>query len=78
MQLAVDRRAAVPAGALACVALVERVPAGSEGPGVTRPLVRSVAGPLSREELSTERTVRHFRAMRLPEGARPERLGSAG
>ena len=78
VQLAEDRRAAVPAGALAYVALVERVPAGSEGSGVTRQLVCSAAGPLSLEELSTERTVRHFRAMRLPEGARPERLGSAG
>lgn len=78
VQLTVDRRAALPAGALAYVALVERVPAGSEGSGVTRQLVRSVAGPLSLEELSTTRTVRHFRAMRLPEGARPERLGSVG
>ena len=78
VQLTVDRRAALPAGAQAYVALVERVPAGSEGSGVTRQLVRSVAGPLSLEELSTTRTVRHFRAMRLPEGARPERLGSVG
>ena len=78
VQLTVDRRVALPGGALAYVALVERVPAGSEGSGVTRQLVRSVAGPLSLDELSTGRTVRHFRAMRLPDGARPERLGSVG
>ena len=78
VQLTVDRRTALSAGALAYVALVERVPAGSEGSGVTRQLVRSVAGPLSLDELASTRTVRHFRAMRLPEGARPERLGSVG
>ena len=78
VQLTLDRRAALPGGAVAYVALVERVPAGSEGSDLTRQLVRSVAGPLSLEELSTARTVRHFRAMRLPEGARPERLGSVG
>ena len=78
VQLTVNRRAALPTGAMAYVALVERVPAGSESSDVTRQLVRSVAGPLSLEELSTERTVRHFRAMRLPDGARPERLGSVG
>ena len=78
VQLTVDRRATMPAGAQAYVALVERVPAGSEGSAMTRQLVRAVAGPLSLEELSTERTVRHFRAMRLPEGARAERLGSVG
>ena len=78
VQLTVDRRAALPAGAQAYVALVERVPAGSEGSGVTRQLVRAVAGPLSLEELPTTRRVRHCRAMRLPEGARPERLGSVG
>ena len=78
VQLTVDGRTALPSGAQAYVALVERVPAGSEGSGVTRQLVRAVAGPLSLEELSTARTVRHFRAMRLPEGGRPERLGSVG
>ena len=78
VQLTVDRPAALPAGALAYVALVERVPAGSEGSGVTRQLVRSVAGPLSLDELASTRTVRHFRAMRPPDGARPERLGSVG
>ena len=78
VQLTVDRRAALPAGAQAYVALVERVPAGSEGSGVTRQLVRAVAGPLSLEEQSTVRTVRHFRAMRLPEGTRIEQLGSVG
>ncbi len=78
VQLTVDRRTALSGGSVAYVALVERVPAGGEGSGVTRQLVRSVAGPLSLEEMSTARTVRHFRAMRLPEGARPERLGSVG
>ena len=78
VQLTLDRRNALPGGSVAYVALVERVPAGSEGSGVTRQLVRSVAGPLSLEELSTARTVRHFRAMRPPDGARPERLGSVG
>ena len=78
VQLTVDRRTALPGGSVAYVALVERVPAGSEGSNVTRQLVRSVAGPLSLEELSTERTVRHFRAMRLPGNARPDRLASVG
>jgi hypothetical protein len=47
----VDRRAALLAEALAYVALVERVPAGSEGSDVTRQLVRFVAGPLSLSDM---------------------------
>ena len=78
LQLAVTRRGAYPAGASAYVALVERVPAGSDGTAIDRQLVRIVIGPLPLGELATLRTVRHLRTVRLPEGAQPERLASVG
>ena len=76
LQLTVHRNAPLPDGAVAYMALVERVAAGSEGSGVARQLVRNVAGPLSLEELSTTSPVRHFRAMRLPDAAQTEKLSS--
>lgn len=59
-----------PAGALAYIALVEDIAAGSEGNAVARRLVRSVAGPFA---LQAPRT-RELRALRIPDGAKPERL----
>ena len=80
LQLTVHRQShrngKLPVGAVAYIALVERVAAGSEGSAVARQLVRSVVGPLSLEELSTVTPVRHFRAMRLPDGAQAEKLAS--
>ncbi len=80
LQLTVDRNnngnGKLPEGAVAYMALVERVAAGSEGSAIARQLVRNVVGPLSLEELATVTPVRHFRAMRLPDGARAEKLAS--
>ena len=78
LSLAVTRAKPLPAGAVAYMALVERVPAGSEGSPVARQLVRAVVGPLPLGELATQPKVQYFRATRLPEAARPERLGSVG
>jgi hypothetical protein len=76
LQLTVNRNGKLPDGAVAYIALVERVAAGSEGSAISRQLVRNVVGPLSLEELATVTPVRHFRAMRLPDGAQAEKLAS--
>ncbi|HUG23123.1 hypothetical protein [Piscinibacter sp.] len=76
LQLSVERRAALPPGAVAYAALVERVPAGSEGSAIARQLVREVVGPLSLHELASKERVQHMHAVRLPPTDRPERLAS--
>lgn len=56
--------------------LVERLPAGTEGSPIARQLVRnslSLAGPQT-----PQRGWKELRTMRLPEGARPERLALLG
>ncbi|OYU43516.1 MAG: hypothetical protein CFE44_17960, partial [Burkholderiales bacterium PBB4] len=67
-----------PAGATAWVALVEQVPAGSDGSPVARSLVRAVAGPLPVGHLATGQPLRHLRAMRWPDEAQPARLQARG
>ena len=76
LQLTVRRVGKLPADAVAYAALVERVPAGSEGTPVARQLVRTLVGPLSLQELAAQATIHHFRAVRVPEGSRGDRLGS--
>lgn len=78
MQVTVTRSGRHTPGQSAWLALVERVPAGSEGTAVDRQLVRVVIGPLPLDELATLRRVQHLRSVRLPEGAQPERLASVG
>jgi hypothetical protein len=73
-----SNRAGLPAGSTAWLALVETLPAGTEGSPVARALVRSVAGPLPLDGLATAvspaQPLSHLRALRWPEGAQPERL----
>ena len=76
LRLQVTRRAAVPPGAVAYVALVEQVPAGSEGSAIERHLVRAVAGPMGLAELATEPKIEHLRAVRVPPSSRADRLAS--
>ncbi|HJW10978.1 MAG TPA: hypothetical protein VJ598_04280 [Albitalea sp.] len=76
LQLTATRLRQLPAGATAYAALVERVPAGSEGTPVARQLVRAVVGPMTLQELAAQPTIHHLRAVRLPETERPERLAS--
>ncbi len=78
LRLSIFRRAALPPDAQAFLALVERVPAGSEGSPVARQVVHGVAGPVSLAGLATRRELIHWFAMALPETARPERLAAAG
>lgn len=73
--LELTARGKPPAGAVAYVALVEDVPAGSEGTTVARRLVRAVAGPLPLD--AGGRASTQLRALRIPEGARAERLRGA-
>jgi hypothetical protein len=67
-------RAALPAGAVGYLALVENIPAGSEGSPIARRLVRALAGPLPLVDKSTT----HLRALRIPAGAEALRLASIG
>jgi hypothetical protein len=76
LRLVVTRRGAVPAGAVAYAALVERVPAGSEGTPVDRQLVRALIGPLGLGELASQPVMEHMSAVRLPDIERPDRLAS--
>lgn len=77
LRVVVTRRGVpLPPGAMAFAALVERVPAGSEGTTVARQLVRAAVGPMPLTELARERRVQHLRAVRVPETDRPERLVS--
>jgi hypothetical protein len=77
LQLHVQREgAALPAGAMGYLALVESVPAGEEGTPVERRLVRVLAGPLTLD--NAQKSTKHLVALRIPYGAKVERLGSAG
>ncbi|MBL8350870.1 MAG: hypothetical protein JNL87_11195 [Burkholderiaceae bacterium] len=67
-------RPAWPAGTTAWLALVELLPAGSEGNAAPRALVRSVAGPLPLDAAQPGQRLTHLRALRWPETAKPERL----
>lgn len=69
-----SNRAGLPAGSSAWLALVELLPAGAEGSPVPRALVRSVAGPVPLAEPAPGQAFSQLRALRWPEGARPERL----
>lgn len=60
------------------LALVEEIPAGAEGSAVPRRLVRAVSGPLSLDTAGARKAVQHLRALRVGEGARPERLRAVG
>ncbi len=73
--LELSARGTPPAGAVAYVALVEDVPAGSEGSLVARRLLRAVAGPLPLD--AGGRATTQLRALRIPEGAQAERLRGA-
>ena len=73
----------LPAGSSGWLALVEPVPAGSDGTPVARALVRTVAGPLALDAAPPDQAlirrirptgVTHLRALRWPAGAEPTRL----
>jgi hypothetical protein len=68
----------LPAGLAAWLALVERIPAGSEGTPVQRLLVRTLVGPLPLASLASEGGVQHLRAVRVPESGKAERLSVVG
>ena len=82
LQLTVSaaRNTTLPTGASAWLALVERVPAGSDGTPIARALVRSVAGPLPLDALQPGKAMipltrlTHLRALRWPASAEPTRL----
>ena len=76
--LQLDARGALPAGSTGWLALVELLPAGSEGSKVERQLLRSVAGPFPLDAARSPRGVRHLRALRWPETAQPTRLQARG
>ena len=74
LQLPASARSRLPAASTGWLALVERVPAGSDGTPVARDLVRSVAGPLALDGLRAGQPLTHLRALRWPPSAEPTRL----
>jgi hypothetical protein len=72
--LQLEARGRAPKGATAYLALVEDIPAGAEGNAAARRLVRAVVGPLA----LPAQGLRELRALRVPEGAKPERLRAMG
>ena len=74
LRLAGPARSRLPAGSTGWLALVEQVPAGSDGTAVARALVRSLAGPLALDSGPRGQPISHLRALRWPAGAEPTRL----
>ena len=77
LTLAAAKPSALPAGATAWLALVEQVPAGTDGTPIARALVRSLAGPLPLDTVRAGKAMTpmtHLRALRWPAGAEPTRL----
>jgi hypothetical protein len=72
------RRGAWPADAVGYVALVERIPAGTDGSGAARQLVRALAGPLSLERPAGKAPLQHLLAVRLPANGDPARFAAVG
>lgn len=61
------------------LALVERLPAGTEGSPVPRQLVRNlISEPITATPPAGELRAQIWRPMNVPEGARPERLAVVG
>ena len=76
--LRVQRRqdAALPSAVVGYLALVESVRPGDEWTPIARSVVRTLAGPLPLDS-ARERT-EHLVALRIPMGAKAERLGAVG
>jgi len=65
---------ALPAGSSGWLAMVELLPAGTDGSPLARELLRNVAGPLPLDSAQAGAPLHHLRAMRWPESADPTRL----
>lgn len=77
LRLAVQRGSApLPEGAAGYLALVETLAAGDEGSPIVRRLVRVLAGPLTLD--ASRLAIEHLLALRIPQGARSDRLGAVG
>lgn len=69
-----ESRGSAPPGSTGWLALLEVLPAGSEGSQVERHLLRAVAGPLPLGSRPTGRPTQHLHAVRWPDGALPGRV----
>ncbi len=78
MRLRLPAGGALPTGSSGWLALVELLPAGTDGSPVERALVRSVAGPLPLASLRPGGAIDHLHALRWPESAKVERLQGRG
>jgi hypothetical protein len=67
-----------PADAAGYVALVERIPAGTDGSASARQLVRALAGPLTLQRAAAKAPVQHLVAVRLPANGEPARFAAVG
>lgn len=72
--LRLEVRGKAPRAASAWLALVEAVPAGTDGTPVARDLVRVVAGPLDLADLRRSGRASALHALRWPETSKAERL----
>jgi hypothetical protein len=70
----VDASGRADSGVSAWVALVEAVPAGTDGSAVPRELVRTLSGPFTPSELRSGQPWQYLLAMRWPETAKASRL----
>lgn len=77
-ELRAPAKAPWPADAAGYVALVERIPAGTDGSTSARQLVRAVAGPLSLQPPRGKAALQHLVAVRLPANGEPGRFGAVG
>jgi hypothetical protein len=78
LQFGVQREGSpLPDAAVGYLALVETLRAGEEGTPVERRLVRALAGPLALDD-GARASGGHLLALRLPAGAKAERLGAVG
>ncbi|WP_395699220.1 hypothetical protein [Aquabacterium sp.] len=76
--LQIELRGPLPPGSSAWMALVEKIPAGSEGSAIERSLMRTVVGPLPVEGAAGAQGTKHLRALRWPSGADPTRFEARG
>ncbi|MBI5255691.1 MAG: hypothetical protein HY855_04265 [Burkholderiales bacterium] len=69
-----ESRGPTPPGSSGWLALVEVLPAGTEGSVAGRRLVRAVVGPLPMAAARAGQPIRHLHAVRWPDGALPGRV----
>lgn len=71
-----NAKARLPADVSGWLALVERIPADTDGTPVARQLVRTVIGPLPLDLPAGQDRLQHLRAVLMPPNSQPDRLAA--